>query len=40
MKLWHNIFILAALVAIGSCGWYHFPSDRRNVSDKDGKVLR
>lgn len=40
MKLWHNIFILAALVAIGSCGWYLFPSDRRNVSDKDGKVLR
>ena len=40
MKLWHKIFILAALIAIGSCGWYIFPSGGGEISDKDGKVLR
>lgn len=40
MKLWQKIFIVAALVAIGSCGWYLFPSDKGGVSDAKGKVLR
>ena len=40
MKLWHKIFIFAALIAIGSCGWYIFPSGGGKISDKDGKVLR
>ena len=40
MKLWQKIFIVAALVAIGSCGWYLFPSDRGSASDAKAKVLR
>lgn len=40
MKLWQKIFIVAAVVAIGSCGWYLFPSDRGGVSEAKAKVLR
>ena len=40
MKFWQIVFILVALVAIGSCGWFLFPSDGGSVSDAKGKVLR
>ena len=40
MKLWHKIFIFAALIVIGSCGWYIFPSGGGKVSDRENKLLR
>ena len=40
MKLWHKIFVFAALVAIGSCGWYIFPSGADKVSEGGSKPLR
>ena len=40
MKLWQKIFVVAAVIAIGSCGWYLFPSGRGDASDAKGKMLR
>lgn len=40
MKLLKKTCIVAAVIAIGSCGWYLFPSGGENASDAKGKVLR